>query len=738
MAERSTFSPVWHRVRAMKPRLRPHCQITRQHYRGRRWHVVHDPTSNQFYRLSPIAHEFVAMLDGRRTVEEAWNIALETHGDSAPTQHEVIELLSQMYNTNLLSADTSPETEQLLRRGRDRVRRRIQQQAIGIMYFRVRLFNPDRYLSWLEPLLRPVLNVWGFVAWLVLIGVALYSVLPHWDEMGRALTDTVAPSNWLWLAIVFVVIKAIHETGHGVICKRYGGQVPEFGAMLLVLFPAPYVDASATWAFPSRWRRMAVGAGGMIFELSVASLAAFVWLATGAGEGGGRLINQLAFNVMFTASISTVLFNANPLMRFDGYYILSDLLEIPNLMQRSMRMLGHLGQVLIYRVRDARPPASEPGEAITLIIYGVAAAVYRVFLFLAITLYIMGQMFAIGFVLAVWTAAAWFILPLGKFVHWLATSERLAEFRTRAILTTLALFAAGAVLLGVIPMPDRRRASGVIESVAHAGVYFMSDGFVVQAHKGVGERVEAGEPILTCDNPRLRTALASRKAQLIETQHLERSLTATNTAGAQVARQRLEAIGHDVETIQRYVDGLVVRAPQAGVIVQGADGIDPRAAVGAWVQRGQVLCEVLDPDSVRIAATLTTVQAGPLHELGSEQYRTEVRPLSAPSRVVRAESPRLIPGAQSRLPHASLGYQGGGEVQTDPQDPRGLEVRNPQFTLFLDKLTAPGEQPLEGRRVAWLPRPGERVALRFTLPSKPLLSQWIDRLRRLIQGRVDI
>ncbi len=747
MAERPTFSPVWHRVRAMKPRLRPHCQITRQLYRGRRWHVVHDPTSNQFYRLSPIAHEFVGMLDGNRTVEETWNISLQTHGDAAPTQHEVIELLSQMYNTNLLSVDATPETEQLLSRGRERVKRRVQQQAIGIMYFKIRLFNPDRYLSWLEPILRPVLNRWGLLAWCAFLIAALWNILPRSAELGRALGETVAPSNWFWLVVVFVVIKAIHETGHGVICKRFGGQVPEFGAMMLVLFPAPYVDASACWAFPSKWRRMAVGAGGMIFELFVAAIAAFIWSGTGGAEGSGRLINQLAFNAMFTASVSTVLFNANPLMRFDGYYILSDLLEVPNLMQRSMRMLTHLGQVLIYRVRESRPPTTEPSEALILVIFGLAAAVYRVFLFFAITLYLMGQLFAIGFVLAVWTAAVWFILPLAKFVHWLATSDRIADSRGRAILTTISLFIAATVLFGIIPMPDRRRADGVVESASRSGVFFVSDGFVAQAHKGVGERVEKDEPIVTCENPRLLANLASVEAQLVELDHLERSLTATNIAGALVARRRIETMRHVAKTVRDRVDGLVVRAPHAGVIVKGPDGVDPRAIVGAFVQRGRILCEVIDPDDVRIAATLTTAQAAPLNELRAESeadkggtgtYRVEVRPLSSPSKVARAEGARLTPGVQSQLPHASLGLQGGGEVPTDPKDPRGLSSRNPQFTLYLDRITTPKSQSIESGRAAWVPRPGERVALRFSLPPKPLLSQWLDRLRRLIQGRVDV
>ncbi len=737
MQERVTFSPLWHRVRALRPRLRPHCQITRQHYRGRRWHVVHDPTSNQFYRLSPIAYEFVGLLDGKRTVEDVWNLTLGTHGDSAPTQNEVIELLGQMYNTNLLSVDMAPEVEQLLARGRQRTKRRLKQQAIGIMYLRMRLFNPDRYLAWLEPIFRPILNRWGMLLWAAFIAYALSQVLPQWDGLRAAFSSAIAPANWFWIAVVFVITKAIHETGHGVICKRFGGQVPEFGVMLLVLIPAPFVDASACWAFPSKWQRMAVGAGGMIFELFVAAVAALVWLQVGGASGGGGLAAQLAYNAMFTASISTVLFNANPLMRFDGYYILSDLLEIPNLMQRSMKMLQHLCQVFLFRMKDVRPPSTDPGEIVQLILFGLAAMAYRIFLFITITLFVMGQMFAIGLVLAIWTAAAWFVLPIGGFVHWLATSPKLMEHRARTIATSVALALAGLLLLGAVPVPDRRRAGGVIESVSVTGVFFHTDGFVTAAHKRVGDRVEAGEPIVTCDSAELRVTLSRTLAEITEREAFERSaLTARNPAGAQIARQRIETLRELAAAIEERIAGLVVRAPHSGVIVAGGateGGIDPSAIVGSYVQRGQILCQIVDASRVRIAAPLTTAQAAPLHDAGSGRYGVELRLHSNPDVVLRADEVQLLTAGQRVLPHASLGFGGGGTIETDPEDRGGRFTKVPQFYLYVAAYSAP-----DGTSGAWTGLPGEGVSLRMTLPDRPLLSQWVDRLRRLIQGRVDI
>src|SRR5690606_24182342 len=262
----------------------------------------------------------------------------------------------------------------------------------------------------IEPVLRPLINRWGLVLWLLLIFSALWALgASAWGDLTDPDTfaTAIAPTNWPWLIVVFIVAKAIHETGHGVILKRFGGHVPEFGMMLLVLFPAPYVDATSAWALPSKWKRIAVGAGGMIFELTIAAIAAHVWLATRASEG---LVHQLAYNIMLTASITTVLFNANPLMRFDGSYILSAPLEMPNLMQRSQNLIKYHFQQYFYRIENARPPTDIRSEQAILLVYGWLALAYRVFLFFSITLFVMGKAFALGLVLAIWTAAAWFLI----------------------------------------------------------------------------------------------------------------------------------------------------------------------------------------------------------------------------------------------------------------------------------------------------------------------------------------
>ena len=656
MSERSTFSPFWHRVRALKPRLRPHVQITRQHYRGRRWHVVHDPSSNQFYRLSTVGHEFVGMLDGRRTVEEAWEQGLARHGDDALTQNDVIQLLSQLHSSNLLSADVAPETEQLLNRGRERRKKKIQSQAIGLMYFKVRLFNPDAILGWLLPIMRPLLSRIGLVMWALWMIAALVAIVPSWERLVTGVGSAIAPSNWGLMIAGFVVLKLIHETGHGLMVKRFGGQCPELGAMLLVLIPAPYVDASAAWSFEDKWKRIAVGAGGMIFELAVGAAAAFVWL----GSVEGSLTHQLAYNVIFTATVSTVLFNANPLMKFDGYYILSDLIEVPNLMQRSNQMMQFVCQKAIYRVKQPNSPTTDAREAIILLVYGVLSLAYRIFLFLSITLYVMGLMFAIGLMLAIWTAAMWFLLPIGKMMHWLATSNQLQENRSRAVLVTLLLAALGIGALGLVPAPDRRRAQGVVESVHEAGVFFEADAFVERALVRNGERVVKDQVLVECRSDDLAAQLELVKAQVVELESKQREALRTNLGAAKIAEEYLLTIRAQLDLLEKKKAGLVVRSPRDGVVV----GLDPGTVVGSYIKGGENLCLVVEPGAVRVTALMSQTEADWITRLLPSSYGVEMRVASNPGTLIEARTTRVVEAGSRELPHSSLSFAGGGNASS--------------------------------------------------------------------------
>jgi hypothetical protein len=225
-------------------------------------------------------------------------------------------------------------------------------------------------------------------------------------------------------------------------------------------------------------------------------------------------------------------------------------------------------------------------------------------------------------------------------------------------------------------------------------------------------------------SPDLTARLQQARAQLAEFRSQERQYLHDAPAQAQIAAQR--AKGHEelIRRIQDRLDGLVLRAPHDGVVVPGVHGTDPQAVIGAFVHRGERLCEIVDTEHLRIAAPLSTVQAAPLIELPDEERPVEIRSVSSPDTVLGGVSTRIIPAGQRIIPHPALAYAGGGEVESDPQDKSGLAAKSPQFIVYV--------------QASGLAAPGERVRLRFSLPRRPLIFQWADRFRRLVQGRVDI
>ncbi|MBL4700021.1 MAG: hypothetical protein JKX85_02085, partial [Phycisphaeraceae bacterium] len=350
--ERPTFSQNWSRVSRLTPTLRPHVQMTRQLFRGEQWYIVHDPISNNFFRLNPVAHHFVGLLDSKRSIDDAWRLTTDRYADMAPTQNEVVHILGQLNQSNLLRVDLPVDAQPLLERASRRKVKQWTGQAMSILFVRVPMINPDRFLSWILPLFKPFLNKIGLTFWALWILYCLWQFIPNAGSFLNDAESVLAPANWGWMILLFLVTKAIHEFGHGIICKRFGGAVPEMGIMMLIMMPAPFVDATSSWSFSSRWHRFLVNAAGMMFELAIAGGAALIWLYE-KSNNPGSLTAQLAYNIVFMASFTTILFNANPLLRFDGYYMLADFLEVPNMYDRATKHIQWLVQRYLYGMESA-------------------------------------------------------------------------------------------------------------------------------------------------------------------------------------------------------------------------------------------------------------------------------------------------------------------------------------------------------------------------------------------------
>ncbi len=729
MVSRPTFSENWHRVAALKPRLRAAVRSFRQQFRGRTWHVLTDPANNNYFRLDESGYHFVALLDGRRTIADVWNVCNEELGDAAPTQGEAIQILGQLYTSNLLQADLPPDAAGMFELQRKRRRREVTSFLMNFMFMKMPLFDPHRILQRWVKVAGLAFTPVGFIAWLALLAVGLYHLAGRGEDLVAA-ADPQSLLDWenlLLLYLGFAIVKAIHEFGHGFACAHFGrtsgagGQVHTMGIMLLVFMPVPYVDASSSWAFRSKWHRAIVGAAGMYIELGVAAIAAVVWARTDSAT----VVNALAYNMMFVASISTLLFNANPLLRFDGYYILCDLLELPNLAERSKRYFQYLVRRYCFGVRATPQMVHGTAERWWLVTYAIASSIYRVMISIGILLYISGKFFVIGAILAIAGIVGWLVVPVLKFVRYLATNSELDRVRQRAVTVSIAFALMVITAIGIIPMPDRDRAQGVVEPVKLALIHTEADGFVGEAVES-GDAVKTDDPVITATNFELEAERAQLEKRIAAATIRRDVASRDNPAEAQALGEHITALNQRLAHVRRQLAGLTVRAPFDGI------WFSPRAheVRGVYVKQGEPVGYVADPASVIIRA-IADQSLGP--RIGAEigdGGEVEMRVLGRPEVAFTGRITKVLPAGHQKLPSAALGYLAGGSMAVNPEDPEGTEAAEPFFEVQIaPEAKVVAEQML---------RPGQRVVVRFSMPPRPLAVQWWRKLRQVMQERFAI
>jgi putative peptide zinc metalloprotease protein len=710
------YSASWYRVAGLRPRLRAHVEIHRHHYRGRLWYVLQDPASERFHRFTPAAHTVIANLDGERTVEELWRLASESLGDAAPTQEEMVQILSQLHAADVLASDVPPDIVELLKRHERFERRRWLAQILNPLFWRFPVFDPERLLQSTVHLVKPFFGKLGLAMWLAAVGPAAVLGAMHWDDLVRDVADRVlSPQNLVMLWFLFPLLKAFHELGHAYAVKAYGGQVHEIGILLMVLTPMPYVNASAASAFRSKRQRIVVGAAGMLVETFIASLAFFLWLNTASG-----FLRAALYDVVFIAGVSTVLFNANPLLRYDGYYILCDLFELPNLRARSERYLIYLMQRRLFGRKDAQPPPASASERAWFVFYGLASAIYRFVILAAIVVFIAGKFFFIGVLLALWGLLVWVAAPLARGLRSLLVGPELARVRGRAIAASAALAAAAAALAALLPVPLRTVTQGVIWIPENAIVRAGADGFIEELLAVPNRQVQPGDPLVRSDDPIERTRLRVLEAELRELEARHAEAWVRNRAEADLIQEEMDHTRESVARSRERIEDLTLRSAAAGTFVVAA----PEDLPGRFLKKGEPIAHVLD---LSVLTARVVVPQADSDLVRRRTRRIEVRSADSPDRVLEAAVLREVPAALAELPSPALGTPSGGEMPVDPADAGGTRTLEPHFQLDLVLPSSAG-----------IVNVGGRVHVRFDHGWEPLVYRWHRSLRQLLLSHLNV
>jgi putative peptide zinc metalloprotease protein len=704
------FDESWHKVRSVRVRLVPGVELVRQRFRGQWWYVVCDLMGHRYFRIRPEAYAFICHLNRMPDVESAWKKALEEDPHTAPGQGEVVQLLSQLFQSGLLLSDRVADVAEIFKARRKEHTAQVKQRWASLLFLKIPLINPDPFLRRTVWLVGWAFGPLGLLLWLAALGWGVQSLVVNWGEFRDGARSLLGVSNLPWLYLALILTKGLHEFGHAYACRRYGREVPEMGIMLLIFNPLPYMDASASYALAEKYRRVLVGAAGMLAELFVAGLALVFWAHTGDG-----IANRLAYNVAITASVATLLFNLNPLLRFDGYHILTDWLEVPNLQQRSQRMVKHWIERHAFGLPPGPMPAESRGEAAGFALFFVASWTYRVILLSGILLFISQRWLIAGVLLAVAFAVWWGVVPLLKGLRYLLHSPRLMNHRPRALGVTAAFAALLFGVLFLVPVPYAFRASGIVRSVPYASVFAGTHGQLVEILTPSGETVEEGQPLLRLTSRELEEEsrlVALERARIELLVRTERSTDGAQLAGLEAYRQALAVREGNLEEARA---ALLVRAPVSGRWVAPL----VHEFLGSVVPRGASLGFVRGEKAFAFTAVVPQRDVDRLFARPLDGAELKLR--GREGETLSLVELRAIPAEQSELPSAALGMLGGGSVSVDVRQPGGGQTREPFFEVRGIILLPPGD----------LANHGQRGTARFPLPATPLGRQWARALRQL-------
>jgi putative peptide zinc metalloprotease protein len=704
------FSARWHRVAGLTPRLSTQLQVRRQQLRGERWMVLTDTVGGRHVRLNTTAYAMAARLDGQRTVQQLWDWQLAQQADPA-TQDELIHLLSQLHEAGLVAFDRRADFDVLLPHRERAVRLR---GRGNLLAWRFRLADPSALLDRLRPLSGVLFSRVALGIWVAAVTQLLVLALLHAPALwAHGVQWLATPRFALLAALLYVPIKIVHEIAHGLAVRRWGGQVRHCGVTLMLLLPVPFVDASAASGFPLRRQRLVVSAAGIMAELSLAAVALPLWLWLEPGW-----LRDAAFASLVITGISALLFNANPLQRLDGYYILTDALALPNLAPRSrqwwldrlLRRVLHVPNVDAMPVADGETPwlaAYAPLSWLSGVVIATLAVAW------------LGQIsLPLGLLCGVLLGWQMLLRPVVRLLGQLRRVA-LAQAGTAQRWRRLALGGGAALAIALcLPLPQCTLVQGVVWPAEQAQLRADEEGFVAAVLVHDGQPVQPGDAVLQLTNPQLQASLERQSSRVAALQtQLVRALPGHGAAAGDAGAE-LSAAQAELDRLEDRVAALTVRAGVAGRVAL------PRAADlgGRFFKRGHLLGQVLTPEPPSVRVALPEAQAV---DLRRDAEGVSVRLASAPGVRHAGVLERDGIGAVMQLPSAALSARHGGKVQTDPQDADALRPLLPVVLLDV-RLDAPGTQAA---------RLGERAWVRFDAGLAPLAWQLARAGRRQVMAR---
>ena len=655
IADHATFE-----IAGAKPRLRDGLVFTFREIGGEPGVIIEDELSGRFFRVGMSEYVFLSQLDGRTSIGDALGATALQLKDRALTEDDAASLCQWVIESGVAVIGNESVTRQEQEHQRQVASRLI--RWINPLMLRMPLFSPERFLRGLQPLLGWLISGTGAVIWCLLCGVAVLRIVPEWESVQAGMRPLLEVDNRWKLALTWLLIKFVHEGAHGLVCQRLGGIVRECGVNWLLFVPLPYVDVTSCWRFASTSQRMLVSAAGMLAEVALAAVAAIVWTLTDS-----VVVRQHATNVMISATVTTLLFNANPLMRSDGYYLLSDLLDCPNLASQGRQFVRNLFRVFFQGLRS-HPLDVSTGRWLLIGCYGILSTIWSSLIGVGLVIGAANLGRGVGVVLACGLILMWYAWPI---LVWVRGWVRRDHFESPRFLHMAGALCLCGGCLGVggtmLPAPAVVSAPVVVQSRPLTVVHTLVTARVQRVVVGVGEEVEAGDLLVDLQNNDLQADLEQLRAEIRTSAQREiLFLSRGEVAAAEVEHANRHSLDLRQNELTRLVESLQVRAPSAGrVLTRRLEEL-----VGRELPAGSELMRIA---SVRQPEMVALVPQSEVASIRGREGQAVTGWLWGHSRWIHGTIASIDVSATQSTPHPALTAEAGGPLPVMARDPLQTE-----------------------------------------------------------------
>ena len=713
--------------RSLTLRMRPDLSARRHRYNGVEYWVVKEPVGLNYFRFHEEEFAILCMLDGQSSLEDIKERFETEFTPQKITFQDLQQFVGMLHRSGLVISEATGQGRQLRRRRDEKKRKETFGKFTNVFALRFRGFDPERILNWMHPYAGWIFSPAAIIVAMLFALSAASLVVVEFDIFRSRLPtfhEFFGPHNWIYLAIVMGTVKVLHEFGHGLSCKHYGGECHEIGVMLLVFTPCLYCNVSDSWMLPSKWKRAFIGAAGMYVEVIIASIATYIWWFSEHG-----LLNQLALSTMFICSVSTLLFNGNPLLRFDGYYILMDLLEIPNLRQKSTEVLKRFMSETCFGIEQPENPFLPQNRRFAFAMFTVASVIYRWVVVFGILYFlnkilepyglkIIGQLLGcVGFFGLVFQ-------PISQLVKFFHIPGRMHKVKLHRVAATLAVVASIILAVIFVPLPFHVSCTFDIAPREAESVFAGVPGQLEEVLVRPGDQVEQGAVLARMANVDLQLQVVGLRGELRQRigqlQNYSRLRAFDETVAAQipVIEELKETVEKQLAEKERELARLQIIAPIAGTIFpppvrpdrSSGDGRLPpwsgspfeRKNLGSLLASSDQLCQIGDPQQFEAVLVIDQASIDLVTQYLSEHQKwpdVDMKLDSYRWKTTLGAIDKVASAPMENTP-ASLASQGGGELTTKTD--RDTGALRPMSTSYqariqLDEVDIPFRMGLTGK-----------------------------------------